>query len=407
MKIAIIGYGGRGRLYSSLIKNDNDNQIVAICDIDKKKLELSKKELGVNEDILFDNDDEFFKEKRADILFVCTQDESHHELAINGLNLGYDLLLEKPIATNIKECKEIEELAVKLNRKVSVCHVLRYAPFFREIKELIDSRKYGKVVTINMTENVAYWHHAHSYVRGNWRNDNTSTPMIIAKCCHDLDLISWFINDKCDKVSSFGSLSFFKRENAKEDSSDFCVNCKYKDSCEYSATRIYLKDRAMKGLLEWPCDILVNEPNVEKVQKAIENGPYGRCVFKCDNNVVDHQIVNMEFKNGATASLTMTAFSKDCYREIHVHLEHGDISGNMKENKLYIYPYNGENEVIDLNKTKDTSYGHGGGDIAMLNTVLRKENSNSLTSITDSMQSHYIGYLAEKSRKHGGKVYKV
>lgn len=407
MKVAIIGYGGRGRLYSEIIKNDSVAEIVAICDSDEAKISLAGKELGMKNDALFLSEDEFFKKgKIADILFVCTQDELHLRHAIKGLEAGYDLLLEKPIACSTEDCKRIENTAKKLNRNIFVCHVLRYAPFFTEIKKQLDGGKFGRVISLSMTENVAYWHQAHSYVRGNWNNDNFATPMIIAKCCHDLDLISWFMNDTCKSVSSFGSLSVYKSNNAPKDAAEYCLDCALKNDCVYSAEKIYIKDRAEKGKLGWPCDIVVNEPTVEKLYEALKTSKYGKCVYKCNNNVVDHQVVNLEFKNGGTAQLTMTAFSEECFREIRLHCEKGDIAGNMIDNVLTCNVFGKESYEIDVNVLSDTAYGHGGGDFAMIKNLsdFYQGKGKLNTTIDESMQSHYIGFAAEKSRKENGKL---
>jgi predicted dehydrogenase len=410
MKIAIIGYGGRGRLYSDILKNNQDAEIVAICDCDNEKLDLAHKELGINNEALFANENDFFAcEKMADILFVCTQDELHFGHAIKGLEKGYDLLLEKPIACSMEECQSIQNKAEALGRNIFVCHVLRYTPFYMEIKRQLDSGKFGKVISLSTTENVAYWHQAHSYVRGNWNNDNRATPMIIAKCCHDLDLISWFMDDICESVSSFGSLSIFKEENAPQESAAYCLDCNLKEICPYSAEKIYIKDRAEKGKLGWPCDIIVNEPTVEKLYSALKTSKYGRCVYKCDNNVVDHQVVNLQFKNGGTAQLTMTAFSEECFREIRLHCENGDIAGNMVDNILTCNIFGKETYKIDVNVASDTDYGHGGGDLGMMQTLIDfyKGKSKLNTTIAESMQSHYMGFAAEKSRKENGNVIRI
>lgn len=410
LKIAIIGYGGRGRLYSAILKNNPSVEIVAICDCNKDKLLLAKKELGVSEEALFASEEEFFAHKKlANILFVCTQDNLHFCHAIKGLESGYDLLLEKPIACSMEECKSIEAKAKELEKNIFVCHVLRYTPFYMGIKKQLDSGKFGKVISLSTTENVAYWHQAHSYVRGNWNNDNRATPMIIAKCCHDLDLISWFMDDTCEAVSSFGSLSVFRKENAPKNSAEYCLDCKEKGACPYSAEKIYIKDRAEKGKLGWPCDIIVNEPTVEKLYDALKTSKYGKCVYKCDNNVVDHQVVNMQFKNGRTAQLTMTAFSEECFREIRLHCEKGDIAGNMIDNILTCNIFGKETYQIDVNIDADTDYGHGGGDFGMLQTLVDFYEGNGAlnTTIAESMQSHYIGFAAEQSRKANGILVKL
>ena len=223
MRVAIIGYGGRGMLYAEILK-EKGVEISAVCDVDKAKLALAQKRLELADGALYAEEETFFRKgKLADLLIVSTQDQLHLRHAVKGLDLGYDLLLEKPIAASQEECETILNKAQKLDRRVFVCHVLRYAPFFSEIKRRLSSGKYGKVVTIAMTENVAYWHQAHSYVRGNWRNDKISTPMILAKCCHDLDLIVWFMNDRCGAVSSFGKLSYFVPDNAPKDAAERCL----------------------------------------------------------------------------------------------------------------------------------------------------------------------------------------
>ncbi len=409
MKVAIIGYGGRGMLYADCLKKAGI-EISALCDTDRNKLALAHKDIGLDESRLFATEETFFAEKRADILFVCTQDELHLRHAKQGLLLQYDLLLEKPIATTVKECDEILDTAQSAGRKVYVCHVLRYAPFFNEIKKRLDSGKYGSVVTVSMTENVAYWHQAHSYVRGNWRNDKTSNPMILAKCCHDLDLLCWFIDRKCESVGSFGSLHYFTPAHKPTGAAARCLDCRYVDSCAYSAKKIYIKDRAEKGKLDWPCDIVVSEPTVDKLYAALQTSPYGQCVFACDNNVVDHQVVNILFEGGITAQLTMTAFSEECYREIHVHCEKGEIYGNNRDNKLYCNVFGGEKTVSDISVKIDSAYGHGGGDYLMICDLIQGYRGNrgeNLTSIEKSVQSHYIGFAAEQSRLAAGKTVAV
>ncbi len=407
MKVAVIGYGGRGQTYAGILVKLGYS-VCAVCDVDVEKLAYAKKTLNLTEENLYSTEEGFFeKGKLADLLMVCTQDQQHLGHAIKALDIGYDLLLEKPIATSVDECNVILEKAKKLNRKIFVCHVLRYAPFFNVIKRELETGKYGKVSTLNITESVGFWHQAHSFVRGNWRNDQISTPMIIAKCCHDLDLISWYLGEKCTAVSSFGSLSHFKKENAPKDSAEYCYDCKYIDSCPYSAKILYVDDFIKKGVSGWPFDIVCTEPTAEKLRSALKNGAYGKCVYKCDNNVVDHQVVNMLFESGATAHLTMTAFSKACYRKIHIHCEKGEIYGSMEDNIIHSNIFGGECTTIDANIEAKDSYGHGGGDQKMMEDIvgfLHGEPSKSLTDIEQSMQSHVIGFNAEKSRINGGKT---
>ena len=406
MNYVMIGYGGRGTLYSELLSKEKDAHLIAVCDTDEGKLRAAQSKYGLSQDRLFLSEDEFFaKGKLADICFVCTQDRLHCRHALKALDAGYDLVLEKPIATTLEDCMAILNKSKRLKRKVFVCHVLRYAPFFARAKEELDDGRYGKISTILIEENVSYWHYAHSYVRGNWRNSDTSSPMIIAKCCHDLDLFQYFIGEKCTAVSSMGGLSYFTRKNAPESSADRCCVCPCKNDCVYNAERFYIKERAAKGNFKWPVDIVAFDKKMDTLVAALQNGPYGRCVYKCDNNVVDHQVVDLLYEGGATAHLTMTAFSKDCFRRMHIHGEKGEIFGDMLENKLYCNIYGKESKVIDLNGAVDTSYGHGGGDILLMQNILehyRSGKAMDVSTIEDSFASHVIGFAAERSRLHGG-----
>ncbi len=406
MNYVMIGYGGRGTLYSELLSKEKDAHLIAVCDTDEGKLRAAQSKYGLSQDRLFLSEDEFFaKGKLADICFVCTQDRLHCRHALKALDAGYDLVLEKPIATTLEDCMAILNKSKRLKRKVFVCHVLRYAPFLARAKEELDDGRYGKISTILIEENVSYWHYAHSYVRGNWRNSDTSSPMIIAKCCHDLDLFQYFIGEKCTAVSSMGGLSYFTRKNAPENSADRCCVCPCKNDCAYNAERFYIEEHAAKGNFKWPVDIVAFDKKMDTLVAALQNGPYGRCVYKCDNNVVDHQVVDLLYEGGATAHLTMTAFSKDCFRRMHIHGEKGEIFGDMLENKLYCNIYGKESKVIDLNGAVDTSYGHGGGDILLMQNILehyRGGKAMDVSTIEDSFASHVIGFAAERSRLHGG-----
>lgn len=407
MKYAVIGFGGRGTVYTKNLMEDPRTELVAVCDINPKKKDVACKQYGLKEENFYLSDEEFFAQgKLADLLVIATMDQDHYGHAISALKVGYDLLLEKPMCENYERCEEIYELAKKLNRKVFICHVLRYAPFFVFIKEQLDSGKFGDIVTINHTENVATWHQAHSFVRGNWRNKELATPMIVQKCCHDFDIISWFMGKKCESVSSYGSLTHFKRENAPEGSADYCFECPLQDKCIYNCMPFYY------GCGSWLQDAYFDTNDKKLVREFLsdKNNPYGRCVYKCDNNVVDHQVVNMLFENGATAHLTMTAFSKECYRELHIHCTKGEIYGSMLDNKLTLNIYGGECKTVDVGAFSDGKYGHGGGDARLVHDlveIFEGGESKGLTTIENSLQSHKIGYAAEQSRMEGGKAQKI
>lgn len=409
MRVVIIGYGSRGEIYGDHFKSGNA-EITAVCDVSKTRLEYAQKKYGLDDGALFADENEFFaKGKLADLCVVSTCDKDHKRHAIKALEAGYDLLLEKPIGCSYEDCVEIYDMSKKLGRRVFICHVLRYANFFAKIKQELDTGKYGEISTIDSTENVAYWHYAHSYVRGNWHRAEDSTPMIVAKCCHDLDIISWYIGKPCVGVSSMGRLNFFTSKNKPVGSSARCIDCAYKDTCPYSAVSFYV-GKIRDGKTDWPTNVLATEPTEEKIIEAIKNGPYGKCVFDCDNDVVDHQIVNMEFEGGATAHLTMTAFSYDQYRQIYIHGEKGEIHADTKENVLHCNIYGGETKLVNVINKHDSSFGHGGGDYRLVRDILslyEGKPAESVTSIENSIASHKIGFLAEQSRLAGGKLIRL
>ena len=239
--VAILGVGARGgNVYGKLMKKQPDKyKITHLCDMRKDRLEYYGELFGVPENQRYTSEDDIFAERKADILVIGTQDNDHVRHAIRAFETGYDILVEKPLSDNEEECLKLLEAQKKSDCKALVCHVLRYAPAYRKLYEIVNSGILGKIVSINWTEAVAYWHQAHSYVRGNWRNTDIAAPMILAKCCHDLDLIQWFAKSKCRSVSSVGSLDFFKPECAPEGATKHCTDCPHKNSCPYSAYKIY------------------------------------------------------------------------------------------------------------------------------------------------------------------------
>lgn len=410
IKIAILGCGSRGATtYGDYLNTLNDVKISAICDIDKEKLEYYMEKYNVEEKYCFlDSKDFFSAGKLADILIIATLDQDHYEHSMQALDLNYHLLLEKPISPNIKECIEIEKKALEKNLEVVVCHVLRYTTFYRKIKEIVDSKILGEIIHINSTENVGYWHQAHSFVRGNWNNSKLTSPMILQKCCHDIDILNFLMDKKAKTISSFGSLNLFKEENAPIGSSKYCYDCNVKETCPYNAIKYYVdavKDKPEP--LGWPYDVVVLEPTQEKLLEAIKHGPYGRCVYHCDNNVVDHQVVNILYENNATAAHTMCAFSKDCYRSIQIYGTRGDLVANTLENKITYHQFIDHKEVeIDVNKIATDLSGHMGGDKMMLDEfikLIKDKKANLDSSIEKSVLSHIICMAAEDSRLNNGK----
>ena len=412
--VAIIGVGARGAdAYGWQLYDAKDRfKIVALCDLRTERLDRFGKKWEVPETARFTDENEFFKEKRADLLLVATQDKDHVGHCLKGFALGYDIMTEKPLTDKKEECEMLLEAQQKSGRKALVCHVLRYAPAFVKAAEIIDSGAIGKLVAINALERVGHWHQAHSYVRGNWRNTNIAAPMILAKCCHDLDLLQYYAKSKCKSISSVGDLVHFKKENAPEGAANRCTDCKYIDTCPYSAKRVYIEIWNNRGCPEdiWPYNVVSNPPHTEeKIYESIKTGPYGRCVYDCDNNVVDHQLTTMTFENGVKATLTMTGFTAPGGRRYQFHGTMGELVLDEAEHRLTLQKYMDSPETIDLTTLEESGYGHGGGDIFLIKTLydVLEGTATAATSFEASIESHLMGIYAEESRLKGGELLQI
>ena len=414
--VSIIGLGGRGgEAYGRYIAKLKDKfKITHVCDVNLVRLHKYGEAFEVPMENRYDEEDAFFAEKRSDVLFITTQDRMHVRMAKKALCLGYDIVLEKPISDSVEELQQLLALAHEKNRKIMVCHVLRYTVMMRKLKEILNSGAIGKLVTIDQLENVVYWHEAHSFVRGNWRNRALSTPMIMAKCCHDLDLLQDFAGSKCKAVSSMGSLAYFKPEFKPEGAADRCVNCPYLETCTYSAKNIYVRLWKNVGKPEntFPFNLITDAyPTTEEaLMEAITEGPYGRCVFACDNDVVDNQTVIMQFENGITATLRMEAFVKNGGRDIHFFGTEGELLLEEFNDTITLRRYNGPDEVWKIHDLTDDLEGHGGGDHRMIDElydIMTGKNPEVATSIDESIESHYMALAAEESRLAGGQLVEI
>lgn len=413
--VAIAGLGSRGlQQYAPCAELFPDKmKVVAIADPIASRVTETAKRFGIAEENCFLSAEEMLeKDRLADAMFICTQDGQHLAHAIPALKKGYDILLEKPIATNLEDCQEILKVAREYNRTVVVCHVLRYTPFFKKVKELIMEGEIGDVVSMVHNENVQYWHQAHSYVRGNWRREDESSPMILAKCCHDTDIMLWLSGKKCKAVTSFGNTYLFRSDKAPNGATLRCLDgCKAKENCPYDAEKIYVTNKRtgiLHGNDNWPCNILVDHPNKEKIYEALKTGPYGRCVYHCDNDVVDHQVVNLEMEDGSTLHLTMSAFNTRWGRDIRVQGTMGEIIGYMEENVIIVMPFGKEKYEINVWELSNDFSGHGGGDNRLVEEFIDMvandtPKSFQTATIEDSMESHLVAFAAEISRKAGGR----
>ena len=301
------------------------------------------------------------------------------------------------MSNNETECRQIVDAANRTGRTLAVCHVLRYTPFYMTLKNLIDQGRIGEVTAINQIENVGYWHLAHSFVRGNWRNTAETSPMILQKSCHDMDIILWLMGKDCKRVQSFGSLRHFTPENAPEGAPKRCLDgCPHGDTCPYYAPRLYM-DMNRTG---WPVDVITTDLSENGRRRALEEGPYGRCVYHCDNDVVDRQVVNLEFEGGAVATFTMTAFAADFSRQLKIFGTEGQISADMGTGEIVLHRFGEEKETVPVGDGLPRS-GHGGGDHGIMRDFLQilRHGGESRTNANISLQSHLICFAAEKSRK--------
>ena len=411
---AICGCGARGlEAYAPYqLTHPEEMKVVAGADVRPERLELLQKRFGVPAGMCFPSDEALLAQpKLADVMIVSTQDRQHVSAALKALDKGYHILLEKPISPDLGQCRALQEKARETGRAVVVCHVLRYTKFYAVLEDLLRRGEIGKIETIDAIEHVAYWHQAHSFVRGNWRNSSETSPMILQKSCHDMDILRWLAGAPCLKVQSFGSLDYFKAENAPQGAAPRCLDgCACKDACPYDAEKIYVTDprTGLRGRGKgWPCAVLASDPDEDKIRDALRTGPYGRCVFHCDNNVVDHQTVNLEFANHIHATFTMTAFTQDCHRTIKITGTRGEIQGDMEENVLYLRRFGQPEEVIDLHQEEGAYSGHGGGDFGLMADFCRlmaEGGAQSLTGVDASVESHVMALAAEASRLDGGRT---
>ena len=395
----VVGAGSRGSIYAGYAKEHPEElKIMAIAEPRRDRLDALAEEVGVPQEYRFRHWEELLAQpKLADCAFICTLDDDHTVPALKAMEMGYHLLLEKPMSNLEEECRMIAETARRTGRTLAVCHVLRYTPFYMTLKALIDQGAVGHVTTINQIENVGYWHQAHSFVRGNWRNTKETSPMLLQKSCHDMDIILWLMGSTCTKVQSFGSLKHFTSANAPEGAAKRCLDgCPHVETCPYSAPKLYL-DMERTG---WPVDVITTDMSLEGRRKALEEGPYGRCVYHCDNDVVDRQVVNLEFENGAVATFTMTGLSADFFRELKIFGTEGQIRANMGTKEIVLHRFGEEPKIIPVDMGLEAS-GHGGGDYSIMADFLRilREGGESRSSAEVSLQSHLICFAAERSRK--------
>lgn len=406
MTAVLIGAGDRGaRAYAPYaLAYPNELKIVAVADPNKERKEKVQKAHDLKAESCYETwEDMFAAGKIADIAIVCTLDRGHFKPTMKALELGYHVLLEKPMSPDPKECIEMERAAAKYKRQLTIGHVLRYTDFWSKIQQVVASGEIGQVASIQLSENVEVMHMSHSFVRGNWNNKENSSPMILQKSCHDMDIINFVMGKECKRISSYGSLMHFREENAPAGAPARCLDgCPAEQDCPFHAGNYYLGEG--RG---WARKFTEDDTN-EGIIKALNETPYGKCVYHSDNDVVDHQVVNMEFEDGATATFSMCGFTRVQTRIVQVMGTKGEIRGNMEDNSISIFDFlTREETIIRFDKPVG---GHGGGDHKIVRSFLRAirdieqgGQGNSKSSAKVSVRSHLMAFAAEDSRLDGGK----
>ena len=411
VEAVIIGAGARGnRVFAELMRTRQIGwRVSAVVEPHGGRRESFRREHRLPEDRTFTSVEAMLQgTKVADVAFICTPDVTHYAICRDVSAAGYDVVLEKPVATSLPDCLALLDVEETHGNRIFVAHVLRYAPFFRAVKEIVSSRRHGLVRNIRLTENVGHWHFAHSYVRGSWRREDESAPILLTKSSHDLDLIAWLMaEDRPAFVSSFGSLDYFTERNAPAEAADRCVDCPLQDSCLYSATRFYVHPEP-----GWPYDVpapgAAPHEAVDARRRAIETGPYGRCVWKSDNDVCDNQTVSIQFESGIHARFGLYALTAENTRRITILMDDAELQGDLHQGHLAVHRFTGRpgevrREEVPLPRVNDH---HGGGDLALLETLyehlVHGQHPQVVTSLRSSLVSHVLAFLAEDSRRYGG-----
>jgi len=399
LSAAIIGAGSRGNAYGEFgLEYPNELIVTAVAEPDPARRDRMAIAHDLPPDRCFASWEDLLSAGQvADVLFNCTMDRMHYESTLAALDAGYDVLLEKPMSPVLGENVRLVQHAEEKGRLLQICHVLRYAPFWQTLREIVQSGRLGRIVSVDHRENLWFFHMAHSFVRGNWRQDETSGPMILTKCCHDFDILYWILRQPVVWLNSFGTLTHFRPENAPEGAAERCVDCQLAESCKYYAPRVYANDR--NG---WPMNAVSIIPTVEARMEALRTGPYGRCVYHSDNDVVDHQTVNMMLEDGTTVTLTMQGQSDTEGRTMRYDGTDATLYARFTAagHKVTIRDHlSGKTERVTITD-RDRS-GHGGGDFGIVRSfvnAVQGHPDDSVTTARESLESHLLAFAAEEAR---------
>jgi predicted dehydrogenase len=399
VELLIAGCGSRGYTYADwAARHPEAARVVAVADPRDVYRERLGDAHGVPPERRFrDWREAAAAGKLADAVVVATLDREHLEPALEFAGQGYAMLIEKPLAPTEADCERIVAAVESAGVVAAVAHVMRYSPYTRLLRRVLADDAVGDIVSIDHLEPVGFWHQAHSFVRGNWRREDETGPMLLAKCCHDVDWLSFVIGRAPEAVSSFGSLSHFRASERPDGAGERCTACAIEPECEYSALKLYVEP-ASRGVTEWPVDVVAWPPTAENISAALADGPYGRCVWACDNDVVDHQVVSLRYAGGVTASLTMTAFTEMRDRVTRIYGTRGELRGDGETIEVYDF----RTRETSRHEVGDTHGRHGGGDEAIMGdfiaAVAAGDPALVPTSPRVALESHRIVFAAETAR---------
>ena len=407
VSLVVIGAGQRGAGYARWARRHPDRASVAAV---AEPIELRRARFAAEHGVAAENTAADWRElagrgRLADAVLICTQDRMHAEPAEAFAALGYHILLEKPMAPDEAGCRRIVAAVEKAGVMLAVGHVLRYTPYTRAVKEIVDSGQLGEIMTVQHLEPVGFWHHAHAYVRGNWRRGDLATSMLMAKSCHDLDWLQYILGRAPLRVSSFGRLTHFTAANRPAGAADRCVACAVEVGCPYSAPRLY-RELLDRGEHRWPLSVVVDDFSRGALDEALRNGPYGRCVYACDNDAVDHQVVALEFPGGTTATFTMTAFSRFADRSTRLFGTRAELTGDGDTIRVYDFLTRAERLITPAPAgAMNPAEGHAGGDAGLMDAFTAAGATGNRELISsgprESLASHLAVFAAERARLDG------
>lgn len=407
--LVIVGAGKRGEAYAQYaLEHPNIARVVAVAE----PRTLQRRQMAARHNVIAENvhhswEDLAARPRVADAVLICTQDRMHLAPVEALAPKGYAILLEKPIAATLDDCRRITECVKRCGNLFAVCHVLLYTQFTRKLRGMLDKGLIGDVVSIQHLEPVGWWHQAHSFVRGNWRNEAEATFMLLAKSCHDIDWLRHIMGRPCRRVASFGGLRHFRAANRPVGAADRCLDCGVEVVCPYSAKRFYLDQLGRDSVNNYCVSIITDDHTSTGVEKALRHGPYGRCVYACDNDVVDHQVVILDFDGPATASFTMTAFTPALHRQTRIFGSRGYVETDsvlIKHFDFITEKYtNYDTRTAEGSAT--AASGHGGGDYFLMESFVQAVASGDQSKVISgpdaTLESHQIAFAAEQARRTG------